>query len=177
MIQIDHVSVSFGGLRAVDDVSFEIAKGRITGLIGPNGAGKTTLFNLVAGHVSATAGRVLLEGEDITRLKPHERAAKGLARTFQIPHEFGRLTVLENFMAAAAAPAGENVFNVMFRRGRFAAEEKRIYESARDTIAFLELERVTEVGVKRRSHRAVPRDIDECRWHRGIERGHVVVKH
>lgn len=142
MIQIDHVSVSFGGLRAVDDVSFDIPKGRITGLIGPNGAGKTTLFNLVAGHVPASAGRVLLEGEDITRLKPHERAARGLARTFQIPHEFGRLTVLENFMAAASAPLGENVFNVMLRRGRFLAEERQIHERARDTIAFLELERV-----------------------------------
>ena len=144
MIQIDHVSVSFGGLRAVDDVSFDIPKGRITGLIGPNGAGKTTLFNLVAGHVAATSGRVLLEGSDITRLKPHERAARGLARTFQIPQEFGRLTVLENFMAAATAVAGENVFNVMFRRGRFLAEERRIYERARETIAFLELDRVTD---------------------------------
>ena len=143
MIHIDHVSVSFGGLRAVDDVSFDIPKGRITGLIGPNGAGKTTLFNLVAGHVPATSGRVLLESEDITRLKPHARAARGLARTFQIPHEFGRLSVLENFMAAATAPAGENVFNVMFRRGRFAAEEQQIYARARDTIVFLELERVT----------------------------------
>ena len=142
MISVDHVSVSFGGLRAVDDVSFEIPRGRITGLIGPNGAGKTTLFNVVAGHVPATSGRVLLEGEDITCLKPHERAARGLARTFQIPQEFARLTVLENFMAAAAAPIGENVFNVMFRRGRFLAEEKKIYQTARGTIAFLELEHV-----------------------------------
>ena len=142
MIRVDRLSVSFGGLRAVDDVSFEIPDGRITGLIGPNGAGKTTVFNALAGHVPVTSGRVLLQGEDITRLKPHERAIRGLARTFQIPQEFTRLTVLENFMAAAFAPAGENVFNVMFQRGRFEAEERRIYHTARGTMAFLELERV-----------------------------------
>ena len=82
MISIDHVSVSFGGLKAVDDVSFDIPAGRITGLIGPNGAGKTTMFNAIAGHVEVAAGHIRLEGQDITRLQPHERAIKGLARTF-----------------------------------------------------------------------------------------------
>ena len=84
----------FGGLHAVDDVSFGITKGEITGLIGPNGAGKTTLFNIIAGRIFPTSGRVLLEGEDITSLPPHERSRKGLARTFQIPHEFGALTIV-----------------------------------------------------------------------------------
>jgi len=144
MIRIDHVCVSFGGLRAVDDVSFDIPGGRITGLIGPNGAGKTTMFNAVAGHVPVTAGHILMGGEDITRLAPHQRAERGLARTFQIPQEFSRLTVLENFMAAAAMPLGENVFNVVFRRGRFLAEEEAVYCVARETIAFLELDRVTD---------------------------------
>ena len=144
MITVDHVSVSFGGLRAVDDVSFEIPAGRITGLIGPNGAGKTTLFNVIAGHVPPNSGRVLLEGSDITRLKPHQRASRGLARTFQIAQEFSRLTVLENLMAAASAPLGENVVNVVFRRGSFVIEEKAIYEAARQTLGFLELERVID---------------------------------
>ena len=144
MISLDHVSVRFGGLRAVDDVSFDIPAGRITGLIGPNGAGKTTLFNVIAGHIPASSGRVLLEGADITQLKPHERAARGLARTFQIPHEFTRLTVLENFMASAATPLGENVFNVIFRRGRFLAEEEAITVAARETVRFLELDRVRD---------------------------------
>ncbi len=111
MITLEHVAMRFGGLTAVDDVSLAIPAGRITGLIGPNGAGKTTLFNIVAGHVLPTSGRVLLDNEDITRLKPHQRCGRGLARTFQIPHEFGRLTVLENLMASAAAPLGQNVFN------------------------------------------------------------------
>jgi branched-chain amino acid transport system ATP-binding protein len=143
VISIDQISVSFGGLRAVDEVSFDIPAGRITGLIGPNGAGKTTLFNVIAGHVPPSSGRILLEGQDITRLKPHERAARGLARTFQIPHEFARLTVLENLMAAAATPLGENVFNVVFRRARFLDEEKANYDHASETIGFLELDRVT----------------------------------
>lgn len=143
MIQIDRISVAFGGLKAVIDVSFEIPAARITGLIGPNGAGKTTLFNVIAGHVPPTVGHILLEGNDITRLKPHERAARGLARTFQIPHEFSRLTVLENLMAAAFTPLGENVFNVIFRRGHYAAEEAHAYKLAKETIDFLELERVT----------------------------------
>ncbi|MFO1121639.1 MAG: ABC transporter ATP-binding protein [Hyphomicrobiales bacterium] len=144
MITIDNVSVSFGGLKAVDGVSFDIPAGRITGLIGPNGAGKTTMFNAIAGHVPVSAGHILLDGNDITRLKPHQRAARGLARTFQIPHEFSRLTVLENLMAAAAMPLGENVFNVVFRRNRYRPEEERVYHEARETIAFLELERVTD---------------------------------
>ena len=142
MIKIDHVSVSFGGLKAVDDVSFDIPAGRITGLIGPNGAGKTTMFNAIAGHVPVAAGHILLEGQDITRLQPHERALMGLARTFQIPQEFSRLTVIENFMAAAETPLGENVFNVIFRRGHFRAEEEITYRAARETVAFLELEPV-----------------------------------
>jgi branched-chain amino acid transport system ATP-binding protein len=144
MIRIENVSVRFGGLKAVDDVSFDIPAGRITGLIGPNGAGKTTLFNVVAGHVPASAGRIFLDGEDITALKPHQRATRGLARTFQIPHEFARLTVLENLMAAASAPVGENVFNVIFSRSRFASEERKIYDAACETIAFLELQRVQD---------------------------------
>jgi branched-chain amino acid transport system ATP-binding protein len=144
MISLDHVCVSFGGLRAVDDVSFAVDSGKITGLIGPNGAGKSTVFNVIAGHVPATSGRVLLEGEDITALKPHARAARGLARTFQIPHEFARLTVLENFMAAAASPLGENVFNAMFRRAAFMDEERAVTKAAQETVKLLELDRVRD---------------------------------
>ena len=144
MIRLDGISVDFGGLRAVDNVSFEISAGCITGLIGPNGAGKTTAFNVIAGRIAASAGRVLLDGQDITSLKPHQRAALGLARTFQIPHEFARLTVLENFMAAAATPLGDNVFNAVFRRDLFQAEERAAYGKARGVIGLLELERVED---------------------------------
>ncbi len=144
MIELDNICVDFGGLRAVNHASFKVGAGRITGLIGPNGAGKTTAFNVIAGAVRPSSGRVLLDGRDITGQKPHQRARAGLARTFQIPHEFSRLSVLENLMASASAPEGENVFNVVFRRGRYRAEEREIFEQAVDTIRLLELEHVTD---------------------------------
>ena len=142
MITVENIIMRFGGLRAVDDVSFGISKGEITGLIGPNGAGKTTLFNIIAGRLLPTSGRVLLEGEDITALAPHERARLGLARTFQIPHEFGALTVIENLMVAGDSKAGENVFNAVLRRSLFRREERALFERARDTLDFLELGQV-----------------------------------
>ena len=142
MITIDRVSMQFGGLRAVDDVSFDIPAGRITGLIGPNGAGKTTLFNIIAGHLIPTAGRVTLEARDITRTPPYQRARLGLARTFQIAHEFSKLTVLENLMAAGDQPRGESVLAVMFARGSYDAEQRALYNQAEETIAFLELSHV-----------------------------------
>lgn len=144
MIRLEGIRVDFGGLRAIDHASFNVDAGSVTGLIGPNGAGKTTAFNVIAGAIRPNAGRVLFDGEDITGLKPYQRAERGLARTFQIPHEFSHLTVLENLMAAASAPEGENVFNVVFRRGRFGAEERAIYDHARETIRFLELEHVLD---------------------------------
>jgi branched-chain amino acid transport system ATP-binding protein len=142
VITLENIVMRFGGLHAVDDVSFAIGEGGITGLIGPNGAGKTTLFNIIAGRLFPTSGRVLLEGEDITRLAPHERARLGLARTFQIPHEFGALTVLENLMVSGDSAEGENAFNAVLRRSLFRREERAIYERARDTLDFLELTRV-----------------------------------
>jgi branched-chain amino acid transport system ATP-binding protein len=142
VITLENIVMRFGGLAAVDDVSFAIGKGIITGLIGPNGAGKTTLFNIIAGRLFPTSGRVLLEGDDITRLPPHERSRKGLARTFQIPHEFGALTVLENLMVAGDTSTGENAFNAVLRRGLFLREERAVYERARDTLDFLELSHV-----------------------------------
>ena len=142
MIRVENACVSFGGLRAVDDVSFDIPAGKITGLIGPNGAGKTTMFNAIAGHVPLTSGCIFLGDQEITDLPPHRRAEMGLARTFQIPHEFTRLTVLENLMAAASMPLGENILNVIFRRGKYNAEERGVYEAARSMTAFLEIEHV-----------------------------------
>jgi branched-chain amino acid transport system ATP-binding protein len=144
MISVEHVSVSFGGLKAVDDVSFDIPQGAITGLIGPNGAGKSTVFNAIAGHVHASTGKIRLGGEDITSLAPHERAEMGLARTFQIPQEFSQLTVIENFMAAASTPKGENVLNVIFARNRYGAEERETYGEAREMVSLLEIEQVMD---------------------------------
>ena len=142
MLALDHVTMRFGGLIAVDDVSFVVPAGRITGLIGPNGAGKTTAFNVMAGHFRPTSGRVLLDGQDVTRLPAHGRSLSGLSRTFQIPHEFARLTVLENLMAAADTGRGENVFNAVFRRAAFREQETAAYDKASELLRFLDLEKV-----------------------------------
>ena len=98
LLEVHHLIKDFGGLRANDDISFSVEKGEIIGLIGPNGAGKTTLFNCISGLHPVTSGSVIFAGEDITRLKAHETAQRGMARTFQVYAASGDLTVEENVM-------------------------------------------------------------------------------
>jgi branched-chain amino acid transport system ATP-binding protein len=100
-LSIRDLRKDFGGVRAVDGVSFEVPEGTILGLIGPNGAGKTTLFNLVSGYLRPTRGSVSMFGEEVTGLKPFALARRGLTRTFQVVRPFPRLTVLENVMVGA----------------------------------------------------------------------------
>lgn len=98
LLEVHHLIKDFGGLRANDDISFSVEKGEIIGLIGPNGAGKTTLFNCISGLHPVTSGSIIFAGEDITRLKAHETAQRGMARTFQVYAASGDLTVEENVM-------------------------------------------------------------------------------
>jgi branched-chain amino acid transport system ATP-binding protein len=101
ILEVRDLSVSFGGLRAVDDVSFEIGRNRITTVIGPNGAGKSTLFNLISGALRPRKGQVLIEGDDYTGQPPYRMQAAGLARSFQITNLFFELSVGENLRLAA----------------------------------------------------------------------------
>jgi branched-chain amino acid transport system ATP-binding protein len=100
---LESVSIEFGGLKAVDRVNLAIGPGERHAIIGPNGAGKTTLFNLISGELRATEGKILFIGSDLSALAPYQRAARGIARTFQITKLFPRLTVLENVLLACAA--------------------------------------------------------------------------
>ena len=102
-IQLEHVSRHFGGLKAIDDVTLTFQSGARHAVIGPNGAGKTTLFNVISGELAPSAGRITLAGNDVTKLKPHQRAALGVARTFQITRLFPELTVTENVLLACTA--------------------------------------------------------------------------
>ena len=140
MIKVENLHRHFGGFRAVDGSSIEIEEGSITGLIGPNGAGKTTLFNVVAGGLPPTSGKVYMAGEDITGRPPHELFHKGLLRTFQIPHEFSSMTVLENLMMVPGGQTGENLWNTWFRRKLIAQEELELAAKANEVLEFLTID-------------------------------------
>jgi len=119
LLVLDRASRSFGGLNAVDDVSLSVAQGEILGLIGPNGAGKTTLINMITGVHPPTAGTILFEGRDISRMRPYRIAGLGLARTFQIVQPFPRMSVLDNIAAGALFAGGAH----SLREARDAARE------------------------------------------------------
>ncbi|WP_372833875.1 ABC transporter ATP-binding protein, partial [Puniceibacterium confluentis] len=137
MIRVENLHRHFGGFRAVDGASLEIATGSITGLVGPNGAGKTTLFNVIAGVLEPTSGRVLMDGEDITGLPPHVLFHKGLLRTFQIAHEFSSMSCRENLMMVPGGQSGETLWNAWMHRARIAQEESALLKKADEVLDFL----------------------------------------
>jgi branched-chain amino acid transport system ATP-binding protein len=144
MLSAQSLTKSFGGNRAVDDVSFTIEEGTITGLIGPNGAGKTTLFNCVAGLHAPSSGALRLEGERIDGLSPDRIFARGLARTFQIPRPFPDMTVLENVMLAPLDQQGERFWANWLMPGRVAAQERAVIAQARHWIDFVGLSQLAD---------------------------------
>jgi branched-chain amino acid transport system ATP-binding protein len=101
LVRVERVSKSFGALKVVNDLSFQLDRGEALGVLGPNGAGKTTLFNLISGDLFADSGSVMFKGADITRLKPHRRCRAGIGRSYQIPLPFQDLTVFENVLVGA----------------------------------------------------------------------------
>jgi branched-chain amino acid transport system ATP-binding protein len=139
-LALDGVTRHFGGHRAVEGVSFRVRPGTITGLIGPNGAGKTTLFNLIAGALRPTAGRIALGERRLDGRPPHRVLRAGVARTFQIPRPFAAMSVLENLMLAGQDQAGERFWTNWLRPGAVAASERALRERARELLAFVGLE-------------------------------------
>ena len=144
MIVVENLVKTFGGFHAVDGASLRIEEGTITGLIGPNGAGKTTLFNVIAGVLEPTSGRVTMYGEDITGLPPHQLFHKGLLRTFQIAHEFSTMTVRENLMMVPGAQSGETLWNAWFGRKRIADEERALLAKADEVLEFLTIDHLKD---------------------------------
>ena len=143
MISINNLNKSFGGVKAVNNASLKIEDGSITGLIGPNGAGKTTLFNIIAGLHKPDSGKIFLNDEEITQLPPHILFKKGLLRTFQIPHEFSSLTVLENLMMVPQNQLGERLVYSWIKPESVKKEENKLRKKAYEVIDFLELKQVS----------------------------------
>lgn len=144
MIKVENLHRHFGGFHAVDGASLEIREGSITGLVGPNGAGKTTLFNVIAGVLPPTSGRVTMAGDDITGMSPHELFHKGLLRTFQIAHEFSSMTVRENLMMVPGSQSGETLWNTWFSRKRIADEERALQAKADEVLEFLTVDHLRD---------------------------------
>jgi branched-chain amino acid transport system ATP-binding protein len=140
LIEVENVSVRFGGVRAVSDVSFGVAPGLITAIIGPNGAGKTTLFNCMSGLYRPTEGRIVLEGNEVTRMRPYRIAKLGLARTFQAPALFGGMTVLENLMLGRYIHGRVGVLRGAFLTPGARKEEAAQRAKAEETLSQIELQ-------------------------------------
>ena len=143
ILQVKNLSKSFGGLKAISNCSLKIKKGSITGIIGPNGSGKTTLFNLIAGNLKSSQGKILFNNEDITNIPSYELFSKGVLRTFQIAHEFTNLTVLENLMMVPGGQSGEKLMNALFKPSLVKKEEKNVKEKALQVIDFLNLKHLS----------------------------------
>ena len=140
LFQAEGLVINFGGVRAVDGVSFEVKAGEVFTIIGPNGAGKTTIFNLVSRIYDATSGRLVFRGEDITRVPPHEIARRGIARTFQNIELFEHATVLQNLLLGRHAHKRSRFVEELLFLPRVRALELEHREAAEKVIDFLELQ-------------------------------------
>ncbi|WP_231486390.1 ABC transporter ATP-binding protein [Candidatus Blastococcus massiliensis] len=141
LLSVDDVSIQFGGLKALDGVSFDVREGEILGLIGPNGAGKTTCFNVMTGVYQPTSGEVRFAGEPLGKRKRFAITRLGIARTFQNIRLFGNMTALENVLVGADAHHRTNVIDALIRSPRHRREEREGEETAREVMRFLGLER------------------------------------
>ena len=142
LLSLRSVSKSFGGLRAVDGVSFDVLRGSVTGLIGPNGAGKSTLFDLITGVTRPDNGSVRLDGTELVGRPPDAIARAGLGRTFQTPRIFAGMSVWENLMAGGNKHPGESIFGSLTPGHAARARETELTERAAELLTFLGLERL-----------------------------------
>ena len=144
VLEAINVSKRFGGVTAVNQMSFSVASGEILGLIGPNGAGKTTMFDLLAGSVAATSGQIKLMGQDVTKSPAHRRLAGGMGRTFQIPRPFPELSLLDNMLLARQDQTGERLWANFTAPRRIAAEERAARDKALGLLDLVALRRLAD---------------------------------
>lgn len=137
LMEVRDLTISFGGITAVDSLSFDIEKGSITALIGPNGAGKTSAFNCLTGFYKASAGTILFKGESLTKLQPYQITYKKIIRTFQNVRLFKNMTVLENVMSGAHSTGKQFIFGALFRTRAQRKEEREILENAERCLDFI----------------------------------------
>jgi branched-chain amino acid transport system ATP-binding protein len=140
LLELKGLTKRFGGLAAVNDVSFTVPEGSIYGLIGPNGAGKTTIFNLITGVYQLSAGDIQFGGKSIAGLEPYKIADLGITRTFQNIRLFKNLSVFDNVLTACHASASYGIAEALFRLPRFRREEKELSEKAMNLLAIMGLD-------------------------------------
>ena len=143
MLSIKNLYKSFGGIKAINNVSLEIEKSAITALIGPNGAGKTSLFNIISGSIKPDSGTVKLNNIDITGYDPHQLFDLGVLRTFQIAHEFSSLTVKDNLMMVPPNQKGESILQTWISPQKIKIEENEISKKADEVMDFLQLKHLS----------------------------------
>ncbi len=139
MLSIDNLHVSIEGKPILNGINLDVKAGEIHAIMGPNGSGKTTLFNLIAGNLKASSGKVLFYDEDVTDVPSYELFSKGILRTFQIAHEFTNLSVLENLMMVPANQSGEKLMTALLKPSLVRTEELAIKQKAQDVVDFLNL--------------------------------------
>ncbi|HEY8803106.1 MAG TPA: ABC transporter ATP-binding protein [Candidatus Dormibacteraeota bacterium] len=131
ILEVQNLVKHYGGVHAVDGVSFSVERGTVTGLIGPNGAGKSTALNVIGGFLAPDSGRVLLDGEDVAGHPMHQLARRGLVRTFQLARVFGGLTTIENLLVAAPVQRGEGTLGILGGKRVWGKQEQQVLETAR----------------------------------------------
>lgn len=137
MLKAEKLTKSFGGNTAVNAVDFHVKQGQITAIIGPNGAGKTTFFNLISGFHKPTSGKLLLEGEDVTKKPPYQMAKKGVTRTFQTTKLFAEATVIDNLLIGHRLRTKSELWDVVMRTKRYRREENQCREKALQVLEFV----------------------------------------
>jgi len=144
LLEVDHCTVQFGGLKAVSELDFALHQGELVGLIGPNGAGKTTVFNLITGVYRPTSGDIRFDGRSVVGRKPYQITARGIARTFQNIRLFPSLTVFDNVRAACNMHLRNGISHALWRGSAFEREEREVVATAEELLSIFHLDHLRD---------------------------------